>query len=379
MSRQRYQRSENSNTCNSTGKEILLPKSSNDFKSILKPNRKSTDKNKRKIMSATSVDLPTTPSMDSDSADDGCIPKRMDSTEESDGEAGTYCADVNERLQRQHQQQQQQHQQQQNDSRSESTVSDGRSTFAVPKDMRSQVTVRTCNRTFAIRRRWTSEEDEKVRNLVVKYGIKAWGAIAKELDGRTAPRIRTRWYYALDPSIKKSNWTSEEDTVILEGMRRGDSFSKIAKSLSGRPDIRVGNRFKGPLSNVLRLKEKNIHLCLDKDISEVVLEIHGRGQSAASSNICSTRKPFLPLDHTSCSPIPPQGMNTIASGLPKPERALSDQGKSPAEDRPDLKRKKQSKEIFARKETRRATEININSAEDATIQSDVEMSSALEK
>ena len=39
---------------------------------------------------------------------------------------------------------------------------------------------------------WTKEEDEKVRELVKKYGPKRWSMIAKHLSGRIGKQCRER-------------------------------------------------------------------------------------------------------------------------------------------------------------------------------------------
>ena len=57
---------------------------------------------------------------------------------------------------------------------------------------------------------WTKEEDEKVIELVKKYGPKRWTLIAKHLKGRIGKQCRERWHNHLNPEIKKTAWTEEE-------------------------------------------------------------------------------------------------------------------------------------------------------------------------
>jgi hypothetical protein len=63
---------------------------------------------------------------------------------------------------------------------------------------------------------WTKEEDDKVVELVGKYGVKSWSHIARELKGRLGKQCRERWYNHLSPDINKAPWTLEEDTIIVE-------------------------------------------------------------------------------------------------------------------------------------------------------------------
>jgi hypothetical protein len=61
---------------------------------------------------------------------------------------------------------------------------------------------------------WTKEEDEKVIELVKKYGPKRWTLIAKQLKGRIGKQCRERWHNHLNPEIKKTAWTEEEVGLI---------------------------------------------------------------------------------------------------------------------------------------------------------------------
>ena len=55
----------------------------------------------------------------------------------------------------------------------------------------------------------------KVIELVQKYGPKRWSVIAKHLKGRIGKQCRERWHNHLNPEVKKTSWTEEEDRIIL--------------------------------------------------------------------------------------------------------------------------------------------------------------------
>ena len=100
---------------------------------------------------------------------------------------------------------------------------------------------------------WSQTEDDQLSELVSRYGGKQWARIATMMPGRTGKQCRERWCNNLDPTLKKGEWTHDEDLTILRLHKKlGTRWAEIAKSLPGRSDNGVKNRWYSTCSRMLR-------------------------------------------------------------------------------------------------------------------------------
>lgn len=62
---------------------------------------------------------------------------------------------------------------------------------------------------------WTNIEDEILKASVAKYGLNQWARVSSLLARKTPKQCKARWIEWLDPSIKKIEWSKDEDEKLL--------------------------------------------------------------------------------------------------------------------------------------------------------------------
>ena len=109
---------------------------------------------------------------------------------------------------------------------------------------------------------WTSEEDTKLLDWVRKEGPCKWPQCAKNIPGRTGKQCREHWIYSLNPTVKKGDWEEEEDfKIIFYYKKYKGGWKKIAEYFPERTANSIKNRFYCQLRKIvgdkLGIKGKN--------------------------------------------------------------------------------------------------------------------------
>ena len=121
--------------------------------------------------------------------------------------------------------------------------------------------------TFNFRIRWTKQEDEQLLNLVRRWGARRWNEIAASLGTKTAKQCRDHYANCLDPGIRNSLWTVEEEEILLSKYNEiGPHWSRIRTFFPGRTNAMIKNY------TIMLLKRNGKEISLDlqnqKDKSE---------------------------------------------------------------------------------------------------------------
>jgi len=98
------------------------------------------------------------------------------------------------------------------------------------------------------RGKWSYADDLKLAKAYSLYGAgtkKQWNKIAGHIKGRTDIQCRERYCNILDPALKNTQWTEEEDQKLLSLVKMiGSKWAKIAKKIGNRTDNHCLRRWK---------------------------------------------------------------------------------------------------------------------------------------
>ena len=97
--------------------------------------------------------------------------------------------------------------------------------------------------------RWSADEDEKLLALVrvqQQQGVEeiSWDEVEQGFKTRSKKQCRERWLSQLDPTLKKTEWTADEDEALLKlSAELNKKWAEIARRIPGRTENMVKNRW----------------------------------------------------------------------------------------------------------------------------------------
>jgi len=99
---------------------------------------------------------------------------------------------------------------------------------------------------------WRNTEDEILKLAVMKYGPHQWARISSLLTRKSPAQCKARWFEWLDPSIKKTEWSKEEEEKLLHLAKIFPSQWKTIAPLVGRTAAQCLEHYNRLLDEVQR-------------------------------------------------------------------------------------------------------------------------------
>ncbi|KAG6814035.1 hypothetical protein H0H92_003885 [Tricholoma furcatifolium] len=165
-------------------------------------------------------------------------------------------------------------------------------------------------------RPWSEAEDILLTNAVRIHGEQDnWKNVATLVPGRTNKACRKRWLHSLTPTVKKSAWTSAEDELLVSLYKtHGSKWSAIARHIPGRTDDACSKRYREALDPSLKKDEWTP--AEDARLFELFAQIGGKwgqvGQELQRSGLaCRNRHRLLSKRATKVfyDPVPNEPMD----------------------------------------------------------------------
>jgi len=136
---------------------------------------------------------------------------------------------------------------------------------------------------------WTPLEDRQLLELRAEHGDK-WTLIGNLIGGRSCKQVRDRYLNYLNPSVKLTPFTTQEDQELISLYNQlGRRWKLIADKMAGRSESQVKNRFYRHLAAVL----ENDKLTVSK--LDSICSNSTNGTEACSSGDASPLAQQLPM------------------------------------------------------------------------------------
>jgi hypothetical protein len=125
----------------------------------------------------------------------------------------------------------------------------------------------------AIRHKFTTHEDDRLRALVAELGEGNWAEVAARLGNRSPRQCRERFKNYLDPNLRQDAWSAAEDELLVQKfIELGSKWAEIGQFFDGRSEANIKNRWaqmttKSPRGQALDIERQDLIQRLDKLIA----------------------------------------------------------------------------------------------------------------
>ncbi|BGP25372.1 pre-mRNA-splicing factor CDC5/CEF1 [Rhodotorula toruloides] len=107
---------------------------------------------------------------------------------------------------------------------------------------------------------WKNTEDEILKAAISKYGKNQWARISSLLVRKTPKQCKARWTEWLDPAIKKTEWSKEEDEKLLHLAKLMPTQWRTIAPIVGRTANQCLERYQKLLDEAERAENEELGL-----------------------------------------------------------------------------------------------------------------------
>lgn len=146
---------------------------------------------------------------------------------------------------------------------------------------------------------WTNVEDEILKAAISKYGLNQWARVSSLLARKTAKQCKARWNEWLDPSIKKIEWSREEDEKLLHLAKLMPSQWRSIAPIVGRTANQCIERYQKLLDDAEQRERGDLSLTGTEGEAGAPTEVNRRivvGSSDALAEARPARPDAIDMD-----------------------------------------------------------------------------------